>query len=378
MNKIQSKKRVMTIIGIVATTVMGAAYQVDGNDRKSAYDSAWNRVVFYDEPNSNTLKKFAFTGRLQGDYYNFDSSDWGSDSDFSWRRFRVGFKASFFDGLTLHSEADMSLNDPAPLYKKLTDSNLAWASPSGMTIKVGRQSAPFTLDGATSSKKLYTLERSKISGNLGFPKEYFPGITFSGKRNNWEYLAVLFSSDHGPEFEEAFDYGRFALFSVGYNFKENLGMDNALVRLDYVNQEQDLTNKTPDHKNVASLVAKFEKGDFHLWTDLSLSDGFGSQNDLIGLQLMPFYDITDRTQVVFRYTYLKSSGGDSIRLSKYEKGLFGIKGNEASEMFLGINHYLYGHKLKWQNGIQYTEMDSPSGNGGYDGWGFTSGIRISW
>ena len=72
MNKIQSKKRVMTIIGIVATTVMGAAYQVDGNDRKSAYDSAWNRVVFYDEPNSNTLKKFAFTGRLQGDYYNFD------------------------------------------------------------------------------------------------------------------------------------------------------------------------------------------------------------------------------------------------------------------------------------------------------------------
>ena len=378
MIKMQSKQKVMTVIGIAATTVMGAAYQVDGNDRESAYESAWNRVVFYDEPNSNTLKKFAFTGRLQGDYYNFDGSDRGSDSDFNWRRFRVGFKASFFDGLTLHSEADMNLNDPAPLYKKLTDSNLAWASPGGTTIKVGRQSAPFTLDGATSSKKLYTLERSKISGNLGFPKEYFPGITFSGKRNNWEYLAGLFSSDHGPEFDEAFDYGRFALFSVGYNFKENLGMDNALVRLDYVNQEQDLTNKTPDHKNVASLVAKFEKGDFHLWTDLSLSDGFGSQNDLIGLQLMPFYDITDRTQVVFRYTYLKSSGGDSIRLSKYEKGLFGIKGNEAGEMFIGINHYLYGHKLKWQNGIQYTEMDRASGNEGYDGWGFTSGIRISW
>jgi len=371
----QSKQRIMAVIIIAAKTVMGTA---DESDRKSAYDSVWNRVVFYDNPNSNTLKKFAFTGRLQGDYYSFEESDWGSNSDFSWRRFRVGFKASLFEGITLHSEADMDLNDPAPLYKKLTDSNLAWTSPSGVTIKLGRQSAPFTLDGSTSSKKLYTLERSKISGNLGFPKEYFPGITFSGKRNNWEYLAGLFSSDHGPEFDEAFDYGRFALFSVGYNFKENLGMDNALVRLDYVNQEQDLTNKTPDHKNVASLVAKFEKGDFHLWTDLSLSGGFGSQNDLIGLQLMPFYDITDRTQVVFRYTYLKSSGGDSIRLSKYEKGLFGIKGNEASEMFLGINHYLYGHKLKWQNGIQYTEMDRASGNEGYDGWGFTSGIRISW
>ena len=366
-----------TTITILLTIIFaGSAMGQDG--KESDYDSVWNRAVFYDEPNSNTLKKFTFTGRLQGDYYNFDDSGGGSESDFNWRRFRVGFKASLFDGLTLHSEADMNLNDPAPLYKKLTDSNLAWVSPGGMTIKVGRQSAPFTLDGATSSKKLYTLERSKISGNLGFPKEYFPGITFSGKRNNWEYLAGLFSSDHGPEFDEAFDYGRFALFSIGYNFKENLGMDNALIRLDYVNQEQDLTNKTPDHKNVASLVAKFEKDDFHLWTDLSLSDGFGSQNDLIGIQLMPFYDITDRTQVVFRYTYLKSSGGDSIRLSKYEKGLFGIKGNEAGEMFLGINHYLYGHKLKWQNGIQYTEMDRESGSEGYDGWGFTSGIRISW
>jgi phosphate-selective porin OprO/OprP len=366
-----------TTITILLTIIFaGSAMGQDG--KESDYDSVWNRAVFYDEPNSNTLKKFTFTGRLQGDYYNFDDSGAGLESDFNWRRFRVGFKASLFEGLTLHSEADMNLNDPAPLYKKLTDSNLAWVSPGGMTIKVGRQSAPFTLDGATSSKKLYTLERSKISGNLGFPKEYFPGITFSGKRNNWEYLAGLFSSDHGPEFGEAFDYGRFALFSIGYNFKENLGMDNALIRLDYVNQEQDLTNKTPDHKNVASLVAKFEKGDFHLWTDLSLSDGFGSQNDLIGIQLMPFYDITDRTQVVFRYTYLKSSGGDSIRLSKYEKGLFGIKGNEAGEMFLGINHYLYGHKLKWQNGIQYTEMDRESGSEGYDGWGFTSGIRISW
>ena len=366
-----------TTIGILLTIIFaGSAMGQDG--KESDYDSVWNRVIFYDRSDSNTLKKLAFTGRLQGDYYNFDDSGGGSESDFNWRRFRVGFKASLFEGLTLHSEADMNLNDPAPLYKKLTDSNLAWASPGGMTIKVGRQSAPFTLDGATSSKKLYTLERSKVSGNLGFPNEYFPGITFSGKRDNWEYLAGLFSSDHGPEFDEAFDYGRFALFSVGYNFKENLGMDNALIRLDYVNQEQDATNKTPHHKNVASLVTKFEKGNLHLWTDLSLSDGYGSQNDLIGLQLMPFYDITDRTQVVFRYTYLKSSSGDSIRLSKYEKDLFGIKGNEASEMFLGVNHFLYGHKLKWQNGIQYTEMDRESGNERYDGWGFTSGIRISW
>ena len=46
-----------------------------GHDvKESDYDSVWNRAVFYDEPNSNTFKKFTFTGRLQGDYYNFDDS----------------------------------------------------------------------------------------------------------------------------------------------------------------------------------------------------------------------------------------------------------------------------------------------------------------
>ena len=191
---------------------------------------------------------------------HFDDSGGSSESDFNWRRFRVGFKASLFEGLTLHSEADMNLNNPQPLYKKLTDANLAWTSPSGMTLKAGRQSAPFTLDGSTSSKKLNTLERSKVAGNIGFPTEYFPGITFSGKQDNWEYLAGLFSSDHGQEFEEAFDYGRFALFSLGYNFKEHLKMDNALVRLDYVSQDQDETNQTPHQKNAASLVTKFDRG----------------------------------------------------------------------------------------------------------------------
>ena len=93
---------------------------------------------------------------------------------------------------------------------------------------------------------------------------------------------------------------------------------------------------------------------------------------------MPFYDITDKTQAVFSYTYLKSSGGDGIKLTKYEKDLFSGKGNETSESFLGLNHFFYGHKLKWQNGIQYTEMETTSAGDKYDGWGFTSGIRISW
>jgi phosphate-selective porin OprO/OprP len=44
-----------------------------------------------------------------------------------------------------------------------------------------------------------------------------------------------------------------------------------------------------------------------------------------------------------------------------------------------VNKYFYGHKLKWQTGVQYTTMDDNADDGGdYDGWGVTTGIRISW
>ena len=53
------------------------------------------------------------------------------------------------------------------------------------------------------------------------------------------------------------------------------------------------------------------------------------------------------------------------------------RGDEMSEYFFGINYFFYGHKLKWQNAFQYTEMDN-LGSKVYEGWGYTSGLRISW
>ena len=127
------------------------------------------------------------------------------------------------------------------------------------------------------------------------------------------------------------------------------------------------------------MVSKFDNNKRHLWTDLTIADGYDGQADLFGLQLMQFYDITDKTQAVLRHTYLKSSGGNAIKLGKYEKSLVSGKGNKAKEYYFGINHYFHGHKLKWQNGIQYTDMKATdSSESKYSGWGFTSAVRISW
>ena len=348
-----------------------------GNGQNSSYDEIWDKVVLYENEENSWISKFWLTGRLQGEYHSFENDvDGSSDDDSQWRRFRFGFKADLFGGVTLHSEANMNLNQPEPLYRNLTDTYLSWSTDTGIKIKVGKQSAPFTLHGSTSSKKLYTLERGKIARNIWFTNEYFTGASLSGSHKNWDYLAGIYSSDEGPEFDEAFDYGTFGLFSIGYNFEESEYFDNSLLRLDLMMQEKDALNQTPEHKNAFSIVTKLKKGKLNFWGDLSFSNGYGSQSDVWGTQLMPFYDFTDKIQGVFSYTYVESKDALDVDVTRYERDLAG-RGDEMKEYFFGVNYFFYGHKLKWQNAIQYSEMDN-LGTKVYEGWGYTSGLRISW
>lgn len=345
--------------------------------QESTNGKLWDRAVLYESENSSVINKLALSGRLQADFHSFENDiDGSSDDDSQWRRFRFGFKATLFGGLTLHSEANMNLNQPEPLYRNLTDTYLSWAMDNGLKFKLGKQSAPFTLHGSTSSKKLHTLERGKVARNIWFTNEYFTGASLTGSRENWDFLAGIYSSDRGPEFDEAFDYGTFGLFSIGYNLEEPEYFDKSLIRFDLMIQEEDSLSQTPDHKNAISIVTKLNKGKFNFWGDLSFSNGYSIQSDIWGTQLMPFYDFTNKLQGVFSYTYVESKNAKGIDLTRYERDLVGL-GDEMQEYFFGINYFFYGHKLKWQNAIQYSEMDNLETNV-YEGWGYTSGLRISW
>ena len=56
-------------------------------------------------------------------------------------------------------------------------------------LTVGKQGVPFTMDGATSSKELLTIDRSNLANNIWFPQEYIPGVSVSGRRAPWVYRA---------------------------------------------------------------------------------------------------------------------------------------------------------------------------------------------
>ena len=337
-----------------------------------------NALTIYESDDSDLLQSVDFTGRLQYDLSYFDSDQAGSETKDAWRRARAGFKAKAFKNLTIHVEADLDLGNHDPVYNQLTDAYLGWKTSNGMSIKVGKQSAAFTLDGQTSSKRLIAIERSPLNNNIWFTREYFSGITVSGKQDKWSYNYGIFSNDAGAEFSEVGDEKYFVLLSVAYDLSEEMGVDNASVAVDFVHNRETANSGTKSLENVLSVSGQYDKGAFHIWGDLAYAKAFNGAK-LFGIQVMPFYDINDTFQVVGRLTWVDGSKHNTLGLSRYERDLVGGKGDDLKEIFIGLNTYFKGHSLKWQNGLQYTEMKDGANDGGeYAGIGFTSAIRFYW
>jgi phosphate-selective porin OprO/OprP len=349
-------------------------------DLKDDFDSIWSHATLYKNADNSVIQKLAFTGRIQGDYYTTENDETDeTDSNTVWRRVRVGFKATVFNDFTVHTEANLDPRNPEPLYTGLTDSYIAWHPTDAWKLKVGKLSAGFTLDGATSSKALYRTERSLIGDNIWFGNEYFSGVTLSGEQDNWQWEGGVFSTTLAPEFDNTFDTSYFTLASIGYDFAESFDSDKALLRLDYVYQDEpdadDYANYdigTKKHENVISLSFQYDNGKKHIHTDLAYAEQFDG-NEIYALQIMPFYDLNDTFQIATSYTHIESDGKD-ISVTRYAKDTATGKTESADEFYLGLNTYLYGHKLKWQNGFSYTMTDDDE----YEGLTFTSGIRISW
>jgi phosphate-selective porin OprO and OprP len=346
---------------------------------QSSLCDLFDHTVLYENESFLPLQKFAFTGRLQADATFFEA-DQGEYDSLEWRRVRAGFKSQHFDTFGVHVETDLDLNDSDPVYRRLTEANLEWSPGDELVVKIGKQGANFTLDGSTSSTRLYRMERSLLSTNVWFTERFFTGATASGEIDGWIYQAGLFSSDAGTEFSD-FESGNFALLSIGYDFAEAITVDQAVVRLDYVHH--DPTGRgvsgARNLSDVVSLNATIENGPWGLRSDLSFAEGIGTQSDLAGIAIMPTYDLSEEWQLVASYNYVTSDDLNGVRLDRYENRIVSDRADEAHEFYFGVNRYLCGHKLKWQAGVEYTTAEDAANDGGaYDGWGVSSGIRISW
>jgi phosphate-selective porin OprO/OprP len=346
----------------------------------SILDKVWSYATLYVNEDNRFLQRFALSGRLQPDSTWFEADQGQFIDYFLWRRFRFGFKANLMQQWVFHIEADFDLNEsPGNSYTRLTDAYIGWTPKKNLELKALKQSAGFTLDGATSSKKLLTLQRNDLTNNLWFTKEYFTGITAKGETSdNWHYKFGLFSSDGSDELSR-FEASFFTLLSLGYSFPKSQKLNNGMIRIDHVYNKEDVNSATRDFSQILSLVTKWETSHVGLWTDLAGGIGYGDQSDVWGLVLMPFYNYNRYIQLVMRYTYLTSAENNGLRLPRYEGMIVKGRGNEYNEIYVGLNVYFYGHKLKWQTGFDYAAMKDESNDGGeYKGWGVNTGLRVYW
>ncbi|MFK8043834.1 porin [Congregibacter sp.] len=357
------------------------------SDSSPTLDSLWNAANLYEAgSNDALLQKVTLSGRLQADAAIFDAKQ-GRFEDALWRRFRFGFKAQLRENWLVHVEGDWDLNantsrgddESDESFNRFTDAYIAWKPNERLQVKLLKQSAGFTLDGATSSTKLLTPQRNNLTNNLWFTSEYFTGVSAGGETDGgWGWKAGLFSAESNENFG-LFEAGAFTLLSLGRDFSGHLSVDRAELRFDFVRNEEREGAQTPDLSQVLSFSGKWEVDKWGLWSDLALGNGYGDRSDTRGLTLMPFYTYSPQFQAVLRYTWLESADNNGVRLGRYEREIVEERGDEYQEFYAGVNVFLYGHKLKWQSGLQFTEMQDSAGDGGaYRGWGFTTALRVFW
>lgn len=351
-------------------------------EEKTWCERIWDYPTIYKNNESSLFNEFRFVGRAQFDEYMIDADNarnW--DQDWIVRRIRFGAKARLFQNLTLHVEADFNLQNPRPAYNRLTDAYLSWKFSDAAKLTVGKQSVKFTLDGATSSTELITIDRSNVANNLWFPSEYISGVSLSGKVQQWQYNVGVFSAGQEDEEFGEFNAGTFGLLSLGYDFGKALGVDKALLRADFVYNDPDLdSDATRPFENIGALVFQLDSGRWGFSAEVAGGTGFGTQSDVWGLTAMPYYNITKQLQVVFRYNYLTSNDPRGVRLARYDSVVTSQRGDEYHEFYGGLNYYICGHRLKLQTGLSHVSLEDSTlaKNSEYHAWQWTTGLRISW
>ena len=132
-------------------------------------------------------------------------------------------------------------------------------------------------------------------------------------------------------------------------------------------------------EHVGSINFRFEDTKWGARADLSTAGGYLGQSEMWAFQGMPFVNLTDKFQVVGRYTFIDSDEPNGIRLALYESRVVSGRGDEYNELYVGANYYFYGHRLKLQSGVQFADMNDRANDGGeYSGVAWTTGLRVGW
>lgn len=410
-----------SISRVIVTTGLFIAGVVHAEDKgvfsrglsgDSVYDKIWSAATLYKNEDHPVIQEFSLQGRLQLQNFNLDSNVgdldtedykdaspandervWGDD--FEVRRARFGFKSKLFGDFKFEGQMDVDADADASLYKNLYDLYLTYAASDALNISIGKTKVRFTREQEISSKEILTFERSLVA-NLLFPGE-LTGVWVNGKGigGGWLYEFGIYGSDRQREFTE-FDAGVLLLGKIGYDYASAVNLDTAIASvhvmhntdpgyLDGTSSNNFTPSASPEFGTSIALTNDISQGRFGLMTEAVYAFGDG-RSDVFGLTIIPSYFIADGLQLVGRFQVATSNEGDGISLPSRYEGLTNNAvvnaadrptlpdrtGSTYTAAYLGLNYYLYGHKLKLMTGVEYASL----GGGDYEGYTAMTGLRM--
>ena len=388
---------------------------------ETAMDRAWSAATLYKNDDNSLIQLFQLTGRLQlqsiygdaGDdsYNTSDFNDagqqeivWGDDIEA--RRARIGFKSKFFQNWKLDTSFNIDVDGQdgvggsTTFYKNFQEGGITYAPSDQFNVAIGKKQVRFSRDQEISSTEITTFERSVLSNTLT-PGE-LTGVWSFGKgiADAWQYEAGLFSNARVRDFAQSGDGGILSIGKIGYDFAEHLGLESCVTTFTYMHNsepgyqdgEKDPNftfNASPSFTDSIALTNDLSQGRFGLITEIMYGFGFTgfadqgnavptaiSQSDLFGLTITPSYFIADKLQAVYRFQLISSADPNGIRVpSRYDRLASGDdeRGNTYISHYLGLNYFIYSHKLKLMGGVEYSQL----GGGSYDGCTVMSGLRFT-
>jgi hypothetical protein len=331
----------------------------DAGSRQAPAEPFPNLGLLYRDDAADLLNEFWVLGRYHGQYH---WSNGGAEEDEGWenRRFRLGTQFRLFQDLTVHAQS-VSANDPDDFdaeYNGFTELWVSWRFDEAFTLAVGQQKHRFTHDRNVSSRYLNYLERSQLT-NM-FRADYTPGVTGSGRIGQWSYYGGVFTNKTSSQMDESFtdlDSGVSLLATVTRDLGDAFGTDTAHLNMSAVHSEANAnaTNLNVFKHGLASALILTE-GPASLVTEVTV--GLDSApGDAYGLNLQPAVFLTDNLQLAARYQCAFGDGDDVLQAqSRYERAAGMSRGDEYHATYLGLNHYLAGHRLKVMCGAEYATL----------------------
>lgn len=338
--------------------MLAASALVSAHDSAS-FNQVWSKAEFLGDRKASQYPVMKLRGRYQGQYFNIDADDDGKADDFETRRLRLGLDTYFTSDIRLSFDLNLNSDGKEPFVDDFDYLSLDWKIGKSTKLSLGKlRRKPLTIEDSTSSNKILTVERSLVANSV--TPDNLGGIYLSHKHGDWSLGGGVMSGglDDDLELPDG-DGGIGVQVNVGRPLNKSIKW-----RVDYLFNDGDDENEVfADYRHVVSLNSDSKWGSFKLQTDLVLAESLASgPGDLLGLVLLPSIAITPQLHGVLRYTYLQSSEDDGVRLgSRYERRADNLtkaseRGKRYNALYAGANYLIYGDKLKFMLGLEYSSM----------------------